>query len=118
MRWRKYFSTGPNYSWHIDDHDKLEPFGFLLHECIDGFSRRLIWLEASCSNKKLEIIDKFYFDAVRQLQNIPKKLKADESTEHAIIRLIHILLQDSVEYNNSVNSLSVVPSTHNQWIEA
>ena len=45
LRWRKYFSAGPNYCWHIDGHDKLKPLGFSLHGCIDGFSRRLIWLE-------------------------------------------------------------------------
>ena len=66
--------------------------------------RRLIWLEVSSSNKKLEIISKFYLDAARQLQSIPKKLKADDGTEHAIIQPIHILLR--------------VPSTHNQRIEA
>ena len=59
----------------IDGHDKLKPLGFSLHGCIDGFSRRLIWLEVSSSNKKQEIIGKFYLDAVRQLQSIPKKLK-------------------------------------------
>ena len=75
LRRRKYFSAGSDYSWHIDGHDKLKPFGFSLHGCIDGFSRRLIWLEVSSSNKKQEIIGKFYLDAVRQLQSIPKKLK-------------------------------------------
>ena len=52
LRQRKYFSAGPNYSWHIDGHDKLKPFGFSLHRCIAGFSRRLIWLEVSSSNQK------------------------------------------------------------------
>ena len=52
LRQRKYFSAGPNYYWHIDEHDKLKPFGFSLHGCIAGFPRRLIWLEVSSSNKK------------------------------------------------------------------
>ena len=91
-RRRKYFSAGPNYTWNIDGHDKLKPFGFSLHGRIDGFSRRLIWLEVSSSNKKAEILGKFYLHAVRQLQSIPKKLKANDGTEHAIIQLIHILL--------------------------
>ena len=39
---RKYISIGPNYAWHIDGHDKLKPFGFSVHGCIDGFSRKLI----------------------------------------------------------------------------
>ena len=118
LRQRKYFSAGPNYSWHIDGHDKLKPFGFSLHGCIDGFSRRLIWLEVSSSNKKPEIIGKFYLDAVRQLQSISKKLKVDDGTEHAIIQPIHILLRDAVGDNNSVNLFSIAPSTHNRRIEA
>ena len=118
LRQGKYFIAGPNYSWHFDGHDKLKLFGFSLHGCIDGFSRRLIWLEVSSSNKKAEIIGKFYSDAARELQSIPKKLKADDGTEHAIIQPIHILLRDAVRDNNSVDSFSIVPSTHNQRIEA
>ena len=118
LRRRKPFSAGPNYSWHIDGHDKLKPFDFSLHGCIDSFSRRLVWLEVSSSNKKPEIIGKFYLDAVSQLESISKKLKADDGTEHAIFQPIHILLRDSVGDNNSVNLFSIVPSTHNQRIEA
>ena len=33
LRRRKYFSAGPNYSWHTDGHDKLKPFGFC---CMDA----------------------------------------------------------------------------------
>ena len=117
LRRRKYFSAGPNYCWHIDVHGKLKPFGFLLHGCINGFSRRLIWVEVSSSNKNPAIIGNFYLGAVRQLQSIPKKLKADDGTEHAIIQPIHILQRDAVGDNNSVNSFSIVPLTHNQRIE-
>ena len=28
---RKYRSLGPHYVWQIDGHDKLKPFGFLVH---------------------------------------------------------------------------------------
>ena len=37
---RKYRNPGPNYVWHIDGHDKLKPFGFSVHGCIDGFSKK------------------------------------------------------------------------------
>ena len=84
LRRRKCFSAGPNYSWHIDGYDKLKPFGFSLHGCIDGFSSRLMWLEVSSTNKKPEIIGKFYLDAVKQLQSIPKKSKAEDGNEKAI----------------------------------
>ena len=84
-----------------------------MHGRIDGFSRRLIWLEVSSSSNKNRKLD-----AVKQLQNIPKKLKADDGTKHGIIQPIHILLRDSVGDNSSVNSFSIVPLTHNQRIEA
>ena len=53
---RKYISKGPTYIWHIDGHDKLKPFDFSLHGCIDGFSRKLIWLKVGLSNKNPDAI--------------------------------------------------------------
>ena len=32
----------------MDGFDKLKPYGFPIHGCIDGFSRKLLWLEVSC----------------------------------------------------------------------
>ena len=42
MRRRKYYASGPNYVWHIDGLDKLRPYGFSIHGCIDGFSRKIL----------------------------------------------------------------------------
>ena len=42
---RKYISKGSNYTWHIDGHDKLKPFGFSMHGSIDRFSKKMIWLK-------------------------------------------------------------------------
>ena len=30
------FPKGPNFCWHLDGYDKLSPFGFHIHGCIDG----------------------------------------------------------------------------------
>ena len=35
LRRRIYPSKGPNYVWHIDGYDKLKPYSFALHGCID-----------------------------------------------------------------------------------
>ena len=45
LKRRKYKSKGPNYIWHIDGYDKLKPFGFCIHGAIDGYRRRILWLE-------------------------------------------------------------------------
>ena len=45
LRRREYKAEGPNHLWHIDGYDKLKPLGFCIHGAIDGFSRRIMWLE-------------------------------------------------------------------------
>ena len=51
-KWKKlkYFSTGPNATWYMDGFDKLKPYGFPIHGCVDGFSRRIMWLKVTRSN--------------------------------------------------------------------
>ena len=68
---RKYISKGPNYTWHIDGHDKSKPFGFSVHGCIDGFSRKLIWLKVGSSNKNPDVIAHYYLDASSELGGMP-----------------------------------------------
>ena len=51
LRRREYRGRGPNFIWHIDGYDKLKPFGFYVHATIDGYSRRILWLEVSPTNK-------------------------------------------------------------------
>ena len=31
------FLQGPDYVWHLDGYDKLTPYGFPIHACIDGY---------------------------------------------------------------------------------
>ena len=47
---RVYESCGPLNTFHIDGNDKLKRSGFPIHGCIDGFSRKLMWLVVSTSN--------------------------------------------------------------------
>lgn len=32
------YMQGPNQVWHLDGFDKLKPYGFCIHGCIDGKS--------------------------------------------------------------------------------
>ena len=112
---RKYRSTGPNQAWHIDGHDKLKPFGFSIHGCIDGFSRKLLWLEVETTNKKPEYVAKLYLSAVARIGGIPVKLKADNGTEHSIIEPIQLYLTSFAR--DDPQAFSIIPSTSNQRIE-
>ena len=39
---RRYVNKGPNCLWDIEGYEKLKPFGFCIHGCIYGFSRRIM----------------------------------------------------------------------------
>ena len=60
LKRRIYISKGPNYMWHIDGYDKLKTFGFAIHGCMDGYSRKIIWLKALPSSNDPRIIADIY----------------------------------------------------------
>ena len=101
---RKYFASGPNFVWHIDGHDKLKPYGFSIHGCIDGFSRKIIWLEIGTTNKMPQVVAKYYLDAIMFHGGVPLQVKADDDTEHALIEPIHIYLS-SLNDDQSITHL-------------
>ena len=64
LKRRIYISKGPNYMWNIDGYDKLKTFGFAIHRCMDGYSRKIIWLKASPSNNDPQIIADIYIKCI------------------------------------------------------
>ena len=98
LRRRKYRNPGLNYVWHIDGHDKLKPYGISIHGCIDGYSRRIIWLEVAATNKIPELIAKYYLDAVKQMKGKPKIIKADDGTEHSVIEPLHVYFSEVIVF--------------------
>ena len=60
---------------------------------IDSFSRRVLWLEVSTSNKMPEIIAKYYLDAVKQ-NDLPVNVKVDDNTEHSLVQPIQLPLRN------------------------
>ena len=68
---RKYFSPGPNYCWHVDGYDKLKPYGLPMHGCIDGFSRKIIWLKVTRTNNDPIMPAFFYFQVVKSFGYCP-----------------------------------------------
>jgi len=118
LRRRIYSVPGPDHLWHIDGYDKLKPYGFSIHGCIDGFSRRLIWLEVCPSNKNPRVIAKFFIDAAKQLRGIPLRIRCDDGTENSIIEPIQVALRsaDDDEFSGE-GSFLIGTSPANQRIE-
>ncbi|MEQ2313244.1 hypothetical protein AMECASPLE_039692 [Ameca splendens] len=116
LRRRLYVSRGPNYVWHIDGYDKLKPYGICINGCIDGFSRKMIWLEAYKTNSDPHIIAGYFIDAVMEYNGFPQKIRMDHGTENTYVAAMQRFLHNT-ENENGFDSVILGPSTGNQRIE-
>ena len=85
LRRRLYYSKGPNCVWHLDGCDKVKPFGFEIHGCIDGYSRRVFWLNIIRSNKDPKEVCKLLVNYLTVIKGVPRKLVADPGTMNVFI---------------------------------
>lgn len=108
---RIYSSRGPNDTWHMDGYDKLKPFGFPIHGCIDGFSRKILWLFVTRSNNDPEIIANAYLQSVKEHGGCPSGLRSDLGTENGLAAAAHCY------FRNDRESHIYGSSHHNQRIE-
>ena len=90
-----------------------------MHGAINGFSRRLIWLEVGPKNNSPEVITKFYLDAVKQVSGLPRKVRSDDGTDNSIVAVVHTYLRSSHSDKDAcLGCFLTGRSTANQRIEA
>ena len=119
LKRRNYVNPGPNFVWHIDGYDKLKPYGFAIHGAIDGYSRRILWLEVGPSNNNPNVIAKNYLEAVLQLNTLPCILRCDRGTENVhLARIQPFLRRDHDDMFSGNDSFIYGKSTGNQRIES
>ena len=97
LKRRSYFSSGPNYTWHVDGYDKLKRYGFPIHGCIDGWRRKIMWLTVTKSNNYPEIIANFYLNSVAELRGFKVKPRADCGTENGMMAAMQCTFQEDAE---------------------
>ena len=59
-----------------------------VHGAIDGYSRKILWLEVGNSNNNPRIFAKYYIDYVRQIGGTPRIIRADRGTENGHVCVI------------------------------
>ena len=111
LKRREYHNPGPNHSWHMDGYDKLKPWGFPIHGAIDGFSRKILWLNVTRSNNSPDNIAKFYLNVVKEFDGCPVEMITDLGTENGIVAAMQSY------YRDNSDSHRYVPSPRNQRIE-
>ena len=81
----KYRNKGPNHVLHMDGNDKLRPFGFYVHGCIDGFSRKIIWLHVANTNKDPAVIEYYFLKEVKVINGAATKIRADLGSDNSYV---------------------------------
>ena len=66
----------------------MKPFGFCIHGAIDGYTRRILWLEVGPSNNNPAIIAKYYLKFVSQHGFTTRVIRADMGTENVSVAAI------------------------------
>ncbi|XP_020620344.1 uncharacterized protein LOC110058094 [Orbicella faveolata] len=116
LRWatvitrRVYSVLWPNSSWHIDGHDSLIRWGFVVHGCIDGFSGMITFLRCSTNNRADTVMSAFQ-RAVQQF-GVPSRVGGDHGGEN-----IEVARSIVRERGEGRGSFIAGPSTRNKRIE-
>ena len=67
----------PNSLWHLDGHHSLIRWKIVIHGCIDGFSRRIIFLRSNLNNLA---------ETVQRDGNLwPSRIRVDKGVENVLM---------------------------------
>ena len=117
LRWgivvsrRQYSVPWPNSLWHLDGHHSLIRWGLVIHGCIDGFSRRIMFLRCSNNNLSQTVLELF----LRAIENDalwPSRIRVDYGVEN--VQVCDAMVEVRGEGRGS---FIAGPSTRNQRIE-
>ena len=117
LRWeivvfrRQYSVPWPNSLWHLDGHHSLIRWGLVIHGCIDGFSRGILFLKCSNNNLSQTVLELF-LKANEKDGFWPSRIRVDYGVENVLV------CDAMVEARGEGRGNFIAgPSTRNQRIE-
>jgi hypothetical protein len=91
-RLENYVTSGPNFLWCLDGHDKLAQYGIQIYAAVDAYSRKIIWFYCGNSNRTAISVVRQYFNAVKATGLCPRFIRTDKGTETFLLCDVHFSL--------------------------
>lgn len=92
IRQENYTTSGPNFLWCLDGHDKLAQYGIEIYAAVDAYSRKIIWFYCGNSNRTPISVLKQYLRAVKAIGLCPRFIRTDRGTETVLLADCHFSL--------------------------
>ena len=108
---RVYNVSRPLVLWHLDGHHKLIRWHFLVHGCVDGYTRIPVFLKCSNNNKAVTVISLF-MQAVDDW-GLPSRVRCDKGGGN--VDVVHYMLNHPLR--GPGRGSAITGSVHNQRIE-
>ena len=80
---RTYFVPWANSLWHLDGHHALICWKFVIHGCIDGKSRKIVYPNCS-TNNKAETVHNLFLISVEH-HGWPSRIRVDYGVENTLV---------------------------------
>lgn len=81
LKRRQYSVPGTHYLWHMDGCHKLIKYGFVVHTCIDGYSRYIVYTTCSDNNRANTVLTHFKKGS-KELKTLPRRVRSDKGGEN------------------------------------
>lgn len=107
---RSYNVAAPNHLWHMDSNHKLIRWKFVIHGCIDGNSRAIIYLRC-CTNNLASSALQFFMEGTERF-GVPLRVRADRGVENVEVAKFMVTTRGTGR-----GSFITGNSVHNQRIE-
>ena len=109
---RLYQVPWPHSLWHLDGHHSFIRWKLVIHGCVDGFSRRIIYAKCNSNNLAETVLDLFLDAVKRDGDRWPSRIRVKRGVENVLV------CDAKIQYRGEGRASFIAgPLTHNQRIE-